>query len=220
MKKYAVLAIAVVLVVLLAAASVDAFQFKFFKPTVKIAKVTPTSTAKAPAQNFAPSSYGFCDTSSDCVQLGCSARLCGSVLDPPPSQGSDCAVPPGDGSHMACGCLNHQCQWAKAWSWYGLNQGQGQGTSQNSGNGNGQSSQGQQGQGSTEAQGQNQGEGGSFQCLNLPEEKKCIDGEGVHQYCTGADSCYTRRGYNCGAGENGIQKCIADAVAAMCIPSC
>ncbi|HIH13762.1 MAG TPA: hypothetical protein HA224_00735 [Nanoarchaeota archaeon] len=257
MKKYAVLAIAVVLAVLLTAAGADAFSFKFFKPLAKYAKVTPTSAHNAPAQSLAPcdpqpSSYGFCNTNSDCFKSGCNGETCDSFFSPNQDQSSNCAVPEGcDGPPTQCGCLNNQCQWATPYEFSNLHgQGQGSGPSSGQGNGqssqgqqggaeesqsqsygessgpnqgqgNGQSSQGQQGTGIVEGQSAAQGEGGSsFQCLNLAEEKKCIDGEGVHEYCTNVDGCYTTRTYYCETGENGIQRCGSNAVPTMCRASC
>jgi len=229
MKKYAILAIAVVLAVLLTAAGAEAFSFnfKFFKPLAKYAKVTPTSTSNAPAQSSGFcgfSSYGLCNSNDDCFRYGCSAQLCRSVFDPDSGQGSQCDVKEcyyNDGKYnLRCGCLKNQCQWARPYEFSNPNQGQGQGSG-GSGNGNGQSSQGQQGTGMGESQSQNYGEGGSsFQCLNLAEEKKCIDSEGVHEYCTNVGGCYTTRTYYCESGENGIQRCVASAVAAVCKSGC
>src|SRR3989344_6213380 len=136
MKKYAILAIVVVLAVLLTAAGADAFSFnfKFFKPLAKYAKVAPTSTSNAPAQSLAPcdpqpSSYGFCNTNSDCFKSGCNGETCDSFFSPNQDQSSNCAVPEGcDGPPTQCGCLNNQCQWATPYQFSNPNQGQGQGS--------------------------------------------------------------------------------------------
>lgn len=167
MKKYAILAIAIVLAVLLTAASVDAFSFKFFKPAVKLAKVTPTTdksnfisklpflakktetttTTTTQGSGFCGhSSYGQCNTNSDCVVFGCSAQGCGAVFDSEHHESAcdmkECYYTDGK-YYMQCGCLKNQCQWARPYQFSNPNQGQGQGSGQGSGNGNGQSSQGQ-----------------------------------------------------------------------------
>lgn len=106
------------------------------------------------------SSYGFCNDNSDCflsqVYRECSSTYTYYGEGTGPQEVPECAS--GQKYGMGCGCLNHQCQWAKAGSWGSQNQGQGQGSGQGAGNGNNQNSQGQQGNGMGEAQSQSYGE--------------------------------------------------------------
>src|SRR3989344_8933115 len=190
----------------------------------KKTETTTTTTTTTQSSGFCGySSYGSCSTSSDCKVSGCSAQQCVSIFDSN-NPGSTCDMKEcyySDGKYyMKCGCLKNQCQWARPYQFSNPNQGQGQGSG-GSGNGNGQSSQGPQGTGAGESQSQSYGEGDSFQCLNLDEEEKCIDSEGVHQYyCVNVGGCFTPHSYHCGDGENNIHRCVADAVPAVCKSSC